>query len=177
MSVEITMHEEQKYLRHVQTSVTNFLHCGDDYLFLQRSNTKRIDPGKLNGIGGRVEPGENYAEAVIRETLEETGYRINMTDVQLAGVVKLEGGYSEDWVMCFFKTRVERMIIPVGAQTEDGELLGLHKDEVLGSEHELVDDLHYCFSDIVEDKKVFFMTAQVGEDQKIIAAQISKLNR
>ena len=43
----------EKYTRKVQTSVTNFIHCGDDYLLLKRGTHKKIDPGKVNGIGGR----------------------------------------------------------------------------------------------------------------------------
>lgn len=134
--------EEEKYLRQVQTSVTNFLYCGDEYLFIKRNLNKRIDPGRLNGIGGRVEPGENYLEAAIRETEEETGYKVTPEDIKLSAVAKLEGGYKEDWVMCFFKIKVPHKNIPLGNKTEDGDLLWINKDEVFSSEHELVDDLN-----------------------------------
>jgi hypothetical protein len=48
--------DDDKYIRKVQTSVTNFIYCGDDYLFLKRNLNKRVDPGRLNGVGGRLEP-------------------------------------------------------------------------------------------------------------------------
>ena len=48
------------YKRFTQTSVTCFLHCGDEYLFLRRNTDKEVEAGKLNGIGGRLEIGENY---------------------------------------------------------------------------------------------------------------------
>lgn len=166
---------EQKYIRKVQTSVTNFLHCGDDYLFLHRDKNKRIDANRLNGIGGRVEPGEDYLHAAIRETEEETGYQVGPADISLAGVVNLEGGYDEDWIMCFFKISVSNKTIPHGDKTPDGKLIWLHKDKVLDSEYELVDDINYCFKDIVAGEQIFFMNIKVGKDEKIYEANISRL--
>ncbi len=169
--------EDHKYIRKVQCAVTNFLYHGEEYLLLHRSSNKRIDPNRLNGIGGRVEPGENYLEAAIRETEEETGYKIGPEAVKLAGIVKLEGGYDEDWIMCFFKTKVSSKRIPKGNKTDDGTLVWLHKDNVLDSEYERVDDLNYCFQNIVEGKGIFFMTAKVDANQKIYEATISKISK
>jgi|SRR3989344_2648348 len=165
---------DDKYIRKVQTSVTNFVYCGDDYLFIKRSSNKRVDPGKLNGVGGRLEPGEDYLAAAIREIEEETGYKVKPEDLQLAAVGKLEGGYQEDWVMCFFKARVSSKQIPLGSTSEDGELIWLNKDKALDSGYELVDDLNYCFKDIVEGKSIVFFTAKIGDGQKIQEINISK---
>lgn len=164
------------YRRLVQTSVTCFLHHGENYLFLKRSPKKRIDPNRLNGVGGRLDPGENYLDAAIRETEEETGYCVNVEDVTLAGLVKLEGGYPEDWVMAFFKIRVPHMNVPIADKlNEEGELLWLHKDNILSSQYELVDDLNYCMQDIINGKEQFFITAQLDDNQKITVANVSKL--
>ncbi len=165
----------KKYIRKVQCSVTNFLFCEDDYLFLHRGKHKRLDPNKLNGVGGRVEPGENYLDAAIRETEEETGYKVSPQDIKLAGVVKLEGGYNEDWVMCFFKIKVDSRKIPIGEDTEDGRLVWINKDKVLDSDFELVDDLNYCFKDLVDGKSLFFMTAKLNADEKVKSVNISKI--
>lgn len=167
--------KKDRYTRLVQTSVTNFLYCGDFYLFVHRDQNKRVDPGRLNGIGGRLEPGENYLDAALRETEEETGYAVKPADIRLAGVVKLEGGYQEDWVMCFFKIRVSSKKIPKGNQTNEGELVWIHKDRVLDSDYELVDDLNYCFKDLVEGKQILFITARLDKKQKIYDISISKL--
>lgn len=169
------MHKDP-YIRHVQTSVTCFLHCGDDYLFLKRDMRKRVDPGKLNGIGGRVDPAEDFLTAAIRETQEETGYKVSAEDTRLAVVARLEGGYSEDWVMCFFTITVPSKNIPHGDQTKDGKLLWLHKDKVLDSGHELVDDLNYVFKDLAEGNNLIFFNAQVTPSEKIENIKISKLN-
>lgn len=170
--------DDKQYRRLVQTSVTCFLHCGNEYLFLKRNRFKRVDPGRLNGIGGRLEQGENYLDAAIRETEEETGYKVTRDDVTFCGIFKLQGGYPEDWVMGFFKVAVPTKHIPKGSHSdEDGELVWLHKDKILSSEYELVDDLNYCIPDVIAGKEIFFATAQLDDNQKITVAAISKLPR
>jgi 8-oxo-dGTP pyrophosphatase MutT (NUDIX family) len=171
------MNEDSQYIRQVQTSVTCFIHHGDDYLFLHRNPNKRIDPNKLNGVGGRLEPGEDFLHAAIREVEEETGYKVTHEDIQLSCVAKLEGGYKEDWIMCFFKIKVKSKDIPHGNKTEDGTLIWLDKDKVLDSNYELVDDLQYCFKDIVESKTIVFFNAQVNESEKVSEIAVSKLFR
>lgn len=166
---------KDKYTRLVQTSVTIFIHCGDDYLFLKRSSHKRIDPGRLNGIGGKLEPGEDFGAAAIRETEEETGYKVQLSDLQLVTIGKLEGGYAEDWLMCNFKVQVSTKNIPLGTQTKDGELMWIHKDKVLDSGYELVDDLNYIFKDIVEGKNIVSFTAQLNKGEKVENISISRL--
>ena len=168
--------EERNYQELIQTSVTVFIHCGDKYLFIKRRNNMKIDPGRLNGIGGRLESGEDYLTCCIRETAEETGYIIFPKSIRLAGVVKLEGGYPENWVISFFKVEVDDENIPKGSKTEDGELIWLDKDKVLDSGYNLVDDINYCFKDIVEGKRIFFLTAKLDQKQKIQKTSISYLN-
>ncbi len=109
--------------REIRTAVTNFLYCEDEYLFLLRNKNKKVDPGRLNGVGGGVEPGENFLDAAIRETEEETGYKVRPEDMKLVGVIRLEEGYPEDWVMCFFKIKVASKNIRLGNETDDGKLL------------------------------------------------------
>lgn len=41
--------------------------------------------GRIVGIGGHVEPGESDSEAAVRETFEETGFRVAPTDLHDAG--------------------------------------------------------------------------------------------
>lgn len=153
--------------RTTQTSVTNFLKFKDKYLFVKRADDKKIDPNRLNGIGGKTEPGEDYLSAAIRETKEETGYQVPPSDCQLMGVVKLEGGYEEDWVMCFFELKVKTDQIPVGFKTDEGEFVWLTANEALNSNYELVDDLNYSLPLFEQKKFPFFMTAVLNDDEKI----------
>ena len=50
--------------------------CGPERILLQQRPAGRIWAGMLNGPGGKVDPGETSADAVVREVLEETGLRI-----------------------------------------------------------------------------------------------------
>ncbi len=61
-----------------------FLERGGRWLFLRGAPHKWF-AGRLNGIGGRVEPGEGVRAAALRETREETG--LDARDVQLAAIV------------------------------------------------------------------------------------------
>jgi len=149
-------------------SVTNFLHCGNDYLFIHRTKkTNKVDGGRLNGIGGKLEKGENFLEAAIRETIEETGYQVTAKDVKLAGVVRMQGGYLDNWMMNFFKIEVSTKEIPLGNENAEGELIWLPADQVLTSGYELVDDLNYCFKDIVKNDIPFFAHAQMTKEEKV----------
>jgi 8-oxo-dGTP pyrophosphatase MutT (NUDIX family) len=156
-------------------SVTNFLYVGDEYLFLHRAPHKKVDANRLNGIGGKVDPGENYLMAAIRETYEETGYKVTAANIQLSGVARLEGGYQEDWVFCFFKISVPDKNIPKGFSTDDGEFMWLHKDEALKSQYEMVDDLKICFPKVVESAGVFFFSAQMNDQEKIASYTLTDL--
>jgi len=153
--------------REVLYSVTNFLFYKDEYLMLLRSKDAKVDGGKLNGIGGKLEKGENFLDAAIRETKEETGYKVKLEDISFSGIIKLHGGYPQDWVMCFFKIKISDKEIPHGEQIPEGKLLWIHKDNVLTSQYPLVDDLNFCFKEIVKNEGIFFITEEVGRDEKI----------
>lgn len=154
-------------MRKTQLSVTNFLYCGDDYLFMLRGKNRKVDAGKLNGIGGKLEKDEDYLSAAIRETQEETGFIVTPNDIRFCGMVHLHGGYEDDWVMAFFKIEVPTKEIPLGNKTTEGELLWFPSNKVLTSRYELVDDLYYCWEKVVNGKEIFFMDATVNRNEKI----------
>lgn len=164
-------------MKKVLYSVTNFLHHGDDYLFIHRTKKTdyQVDSGRLNGIGGKLEPGEDFLAAAIRETKEETGLVVKPSAIKLAGVVRMTGGYAQDWVMCFFKIAVDTKQVPLGMTNPEGELLWLPKAEVLSSDYELVNDLHYCFQDITANKIPFFADAQMNDDETVNQWNVSYL--
>jgi len=88
--------------------------------------------------------------------------------------VKLEEGYEEDWVMCFFKIRVKNKKIPKPNPGE-GEFLWIRYEDVLTSEYELVDDLTYTWPMIAEGKTIVFQTAKLNDKQKIVKSSIREL--
>ena len=155
-------------------SVTNFIHHKDDYLFIHRINkNNKVDGGRLNGIGGKLEPGENFLQTAIRETAEETGYIVTEKNIKLAGIVRMQEGYPDNWMMCFFKIEVPSKKIPIGDSNHEGNLIWLPKDKVLTSGYELVDDLHYCFKDITQNKIPFFAHAKIDDQEKIADWNVS----
>lgn len=158
---------EDHYIRPTQKSVTCFIHCGDEFLFLERDNSKRIDPGKLNGVGGRIEHGEDYVAAAIREIEEETGYKVLPEELVFCGMFIFQEGFSEDWVAGFFKVAVTSKMIADGTKTDDGILRWIHKDDVLTQGDILIDDLHYCFAEIVNEKELFFINCGVDKNFKV----------
>ena len=81
-------------IRHVVVPRTLcFVLYNGDVLVIKRSLHKRIFPGKINGVGGHVDQGEDVAASAAREILEETGLAV--TNLWLAGVFHVDG---LDWV-------------------------------------------------------------------------------
>lgn len=54
-----------------ERAVLVFVRDGEEILLIRKK--RGLGTGKINGPGGRLEPGETWAEAGIRETREETG--------------------------------------------------------------------------------------------------------
>ncbi len=67
----------------------SFLTFERDVLLLRGAPTKRLWAGKLNGIGGHVEPGETVYESARREILEETGLWV--PHLTLRGLLHIAG--------------------------------------------------------------------------------------
>ncbi len=161
--------------RFTKKSVTNFLYCENEYLFVRRAAHKTVDAGRLNGIGGKLEKGENYLECAIRETAEETGYSVNAQDCRLSAVVSLEEGYEDDWVMCFFFISVSSKTVPVGMKTDEGEFMWLDKQQVFQTQYELVDDLTYLWPQITQQNLLTFAAAQLNDQEKITRISVKQI--
>ncbi len=157
-------------------SVTCFLSHEDKFLFIHRTKKGNdTDAGRLNGVGGKVQPGEDFLSAAIREIEEETGYVVDAEQCQLKAVVNMSGGYPEDWVMCFFKVIVPTTDVPNGLENDEGQLLWLEQNAVLSSNYRLVDDLHYCWKHLANDDARVLYAGCIVTDEQVIGEWHSRL--
>lgn len=101
-------------------SVSAIIFDDQNRVLLQRSS----DDGKWYTIGGAIDPGEEPADAVVREVFEETGLRIEplrITSVQSSPVVVYPNGHQTQYVAIAFLCRV----IGGNLQVSDDESLEL----------------------------------------------------
>ncbi len=75
---------------HLVPRVLCFITLGDEVLLLKGAPTKKIWPGKYNGLGGHVERGESVHAAALREIREEAGVLVK--DLRLRGVITIDTG-------------------------------------------------------------------------------------
>jgi 8-oxo-dGTP diphosphatase len=67
--------ERERQRQQKQEYVLGFAFCRDLVLLI-RKNKPEWQAGRLNGLGGAIEPGETEQEAMSREFCEESGVRI-----------------------------------------------------------------------------------------------------
>lgn len=80
-------------IKNVKTysTVSAVLECGGKVLLLRRPEDVHSFPGKWSLVSGRVEPGENPAEAARREIEEETGIKVGFPDASQTHFYVREG--------------------------------------------------------------------------------------
>ncbi len=83
----------------------------------QRSFTKKVFPGALGLIGGYVQSGESFHDALLREVFEELGLSITSNDIMLLG-------YADPWkhgvhgYVAVFKIRTNQKEFPLSKEFE-----------------------------------------------------------
>ncbi|MFA7676422.1 MAG: NUDIX domain-containing protein [Candidatus Shapirobacteria bacterium] len=88
-------------------------------LLLKRAANKKIDPNLYAGIGGKVEPHEDFYSALYREVEEETGIK-ELKSIRLYSVTQHPFPPTDsEWVNIYFIASIEKQIpIP---KSDDGE--------------------------------------------------------
>lgn len=108
----------------------------DGKVILQkRSMTKKNDPGKLTTtVSGHVGSGQNYLDAAVRETFEETGIEITVNDLKDLGVIRadyVQGKYLSYAMRGFFVYKFDGTISNLKVEDGDGAgFVGFHIDEL-----------------------------------------------
>lgn len=96
-------------------------------LLLKRAANKKIDPNFYAGIGGKVEPHEDFYSALFREVEEETGIK-EMNSIRLYSITQHPYPPTDsEWVNFYFTASVEKQIsIP---NSDDGEFFWIDLKE------------------------------------------------
>lgn len=105
-----------------------FLTRGSEVLMLHRRNPP--NQGQWNGVGGRLEAGEDPLAGALREVREETGYRL--LTLHSAGLLTWEGHSETPGGLYIFTSTVPPGAPPLPLDDE-GELAWKPRDWVLSS--------------------------------------------
>jgi len=94
-----------------------FLTHGPDVLLLRGAPDKRRWAGKLNGVGGHIEPGEDPLAGALREVQEETGLAVPA--LELRALVHVSERSAATGVMLFvYVGRAPRRAVRSGIEGE-----------------------------------------------------------
>lgn len=134
----------------------------DEILMVRRSPKSTFYPNFLSFPGGKVDKGETFLEACLRETQEETSIIFNPNQLSLiASIVNshLDKGFT--WIIHTFRVKLEHR--PDIHNCEEGTLEWIPLKKLLKSK-EVVPPVQPYLKRIFNDKiKTFFMSADLRD--------------
>ncbi len=124
------MSELKKYLDY-KTILAVGLICFSKgkFLLLKRAKTKQVDPGLFSAVGGKVEPGESFIAALIRETKEEINLNLDISKVRPIGIKQTPDAHTNaEWIIANFVIELDDQInFPT---TEDGDFIWVGPEDL-----------------------------------------------
>ncbi|MDQ7850658.1 MAG: NUDIX domain-containing protein [Armatimonadota bacterium] len=123
--------------RYVAPAVLCIIRHGDAVLLLEGARRKRW-AGRLQGIGGELQPGEDPLGAALREIREETGLRLSAADVQVKGALHSQGFYGTSKLVIVVLARSPHRRVRSG---DEGRLRWVPL-RALGAKRHLIPDLY-----------------------------------
>jgi len=77
-----------------------FIFHDEEILLIEKK--RGLGEGKINGPGGKLEAGETFEQAAVRETLEEVG--LHVTQLEIAGELHFQMSDSADMTCLVYRT-------------------------------------------------------------------------
>jgi len=91
-------------------SVNALIYSQGKLLLLKRAANKKVDPNIYSGVGGKVEPHEDFYSALLREIEEETGLK-EFKSIKLYSVTQHPYPPADsEWVNLYFIVNIEKQI-------------------------------------------------------------------
>lgn len=148
------MSDLQKYTDYKTIlSVNALIWCKGKVLLLKRAATKKVDPGVYSGIGGKVEPGEEFYLAMLREIEEETGIK-EVKNLRPYSITQHPDPATQaEWVNVYFTCDIEDQIEI--KETEDGTFEWIDPSDV--NNLPMVRDLKEYIPAIAKDPNQFIL--------------------
>lgn len=95
------------------------------YLLMQRASTCKHQPGFWEFPGGKVDSGEDFATALVREFQEETGFTVSLENIIMAGEWE-----RENYKIAYLFLKVERLSGELTVSHEHDDAMWLTKEEL-----------------------------------------------
>lgn len=153
-------------------SVNALIYAEGKLLLLKRAADKKVDPNKYHGVGGKVEPHEDFLSALRREIEEETGIK-ELKSIKLYSVTQHPFPPTDsEWVNLYFIVNIEKQVeVP---NTSDGEFYWVEPKEAL--KLPTPTDIHSYLEILSKDPNVFiFGFFDHDKEGKIIEQKIEVL--
>ena len=134
------------------------LKSGDQFLLLKRK--KAPNQGKYTPVGGKIDPFENPNQTAIRETMEETGLKID--DYRYMGSLVESSPTDYNWNCLVYLAEIEFCEPP---DCDEGKLEWIHLDQVLNVPTPPTDWFIYQYT---LEQKPFFFNADFDEELSLL---------
>lgn len=107
-----------------------FVRKDDKYLMIKRSENKKISPGFLHTIGGKIDDNEQPYRAALRELDEEAGLKVENIKLECVVLEVISADnpiYHNNWLVYYFSGDYKSGQVK---NTEEGDLMWLSLDEI-----------------------------------------------
>jgi len=135
------------------------LQHNNQFLLLKRANEPNI--GKYVPVGGKLEPHESAYQAVLRETLEETG--IQLTNAKFCGILTETSPVKYNWISYIYLAEIPYQPAPF---CDEGILEWIAIDDLLKVPTPPTDWWIYKY---ILEKKPFVFSADYDADLNMLS--------